>query len=165
LAETRLKALGVVLRPLELSRWESELREVHRISTASFAGALLYQPLSEAEFVAEWEPFRSFVEPELVQFAVHGGRAVGFVFGVPDLLQGQRHTPMDTLILKTLGVIPDRAYAGLGRYLTQHTHRQAARHGYRRVIHALMHEGNASLNISARYARIFRRYTVWAQSL
>src|SRR5262245_11739865 len=73
LAEARLKALGVELRPLDLSRWESELHELHRITTAAFAKALLYQPLPEAAFVADCEPLPPLIKPELVQFAMHGG--------------------------------------------------------------------------------------------
>ena len=65
----------------------------------------------------------------------------------------------------TLAVVPDRRYAGLGRLMTQQTHRNARQLGYRRVIHALMHESNTSFNISARYGQPFRRYTLFAKSL
>jgi hypothetical protein len=36
--------------------------------------------------------------------------------------------------------------------------------GYTRAIHALMHDANRSGNISSRYARPIRRYTLYAQS-
>ena len=98
-------------------------------------------------------------------FATHHDRTVGFVFNVPDALQARRGESIDTVVLKTLAVVPDRGYAGLGSYLTQQTHRVARGLGYRRVIHALMHEKNVSLNISARYANLFRRYVLFARPL
>lgn len=165
LAERRLRSLGVELRPLDGSRWEQELHEVYRITTSCFQGGFLYQPLPESEFLAQYRQLRSVVRPELVLFAMHRGNAVGFVFNLPDMLQAQRGQTVDTVILKTLAVIPDRAYAGLGGWLTQETHRVAQQLGYRRVIHALMHESNVSLNISARYARIFRRYQLFSKPL
>lgn len=165
LAEQRLVALGVELRPLDSSHWESELREVYRITTACFQGGFLYQPLPEAEFFEQYPQLQPVVRSELILFAMHQGRAVGFVFNLPDLLQARHGRAVDTVILKTLAVLPDRAYAGLGRWLTQQTHRVARQLGYRRVIHALMHESNVSLNISARYGRTFRRYTLFSRPL
>jgi GNAT superfamily N-acetyltransferase len=165
LAEQRLAALGVELRPLDLSRWEAELREAYRITTACFQGGFLYQPLPEADFLAQYRQFQAVLRPELILFAMHRGRIVGYVFNFPDLLQARRGHAVDTIILKTLAVLPDRAYAGLGRWLAQQTHRVAGQLGYRRVIHALMHESNVSLNISARYGRTFRRYTLFARPL
>jgi hypothetical protein len=164
-AGQRLAARGVELRPLDPARWEDELREIHRLTTACFHGSFLYQPLPEPEFLARYQPLRELLRPELVLFAMHRGRAIGFVFNLPDLLQARRGEAVDTVILKTLAALPGRAYAGLGVWLTGETHRVASQLGYRRVIHALMHESNVSLNISARYGRIFRRYTLFSKPL
>lgn len=164
-AEQRLSAGGITLRTLDMSRWEEELSEIYRLTVASFAGGYLYQPIPEATFHREFGRLRPFVRPELIWIAMRAGRAVGYVFNLPDILAAQRGRPVDTVILKTLAVIPDRTCAGLGRWLTQQTHRVAHRLGYVRVIHALMHEGNPSLSLSHRYARPFRRYALLAKSL
>jgi len=37
--------------------------------------------------------------------------------------------------------------------------------GFTRAIHALMHETNKSRNLSARYARTIRRYTLFSKRL
>jgi len=165
LAAERLGALGVTLRPLEPSRWDEELNTIYRITTAGFQGGFLYQPLPESEFLALYRQVRPFVRPELVLFAMHDGRPVGFVFNIPDALQARRGRSIDTVILKTLAILPDRRYAGLGCHLTQQSHRVARELGYRRVVHALMHEKNASINLSARYGKVFRRYTLFARPL
>lgn len=164
-AEQLLRPQGIFLRPLELARLDDELREFYRLTLASFAKGFLFQPLPEAAFRADLGSLRPLLRPELILVAMHNGRAVGYVFNLPDITAAQRGQPVDTVILKTLAVVPDRAYAGLGRWLTQQTHRTARQLGYRRVIHALMQEGNPSLSLSARYARPIRRYTLFSKSL
>ena len=164
-AEQRLGGLGIGFRCLEMNRWREELSEVPRLTTACFAQGFLYEPLSEADFLADYEPLQSLVEPRLVVLAMHEDRPVGLAFCLPDWSQASRGEPVDTAILKTCAVRPDPIYAGLGGLLVQQAHRAARRLGFRRMIHALMHEANPSLNISARYGKPFRRYTLFAKPL
>lgn len=164
-ASDRLAKLGVTLRPLEAARFEEELRTIHRVVTASFQNGFLYQPLSEAKFIAQYEPLRAFVRPELVAIATHEDRPVGFIFTLPDMLQARSGFPIDTAIIKTLAILPERRFAGLGSYLVSANRRAVRALGYQRLIHALMHESNKSRSISARSASVFRRYTLFAKPL
>lgn len=164
-AEQILTRLGVTLRPLNADRLDDELGEFYQLTLAAFAKAFLYQPLPEAAFRADFSRLRPILRPELVLIAMHAGRAIGYVFNLPDIAAVQRGQPVDTVILKTLAIVPDRTYAGLGRWLTQQTHRTAHQLGYRRVIHALMQDGNPSLSLSARFARPIRRYTLFSRPL
>jgi predicted N-acetyltransferase YhbS len=100
-----------------------------------------------------------------VIFAEHEGRTVGFVFGIPNLAQAQRGQAIDTVVVKTVAVLPGRTYAGLGNVLVAHCQQAARKLGFRRVIHALMHESNNSLNLSGHYAKPFRRYTLYSHPL
>jgi hypothetical protein len=43
--------------------------------------------------------------------------------------------------------------------------RSARKLGFRRAIHALMHEENVSRTISGRYGRTIRRYALYARPL
>ena len=54
---------------------------------------------------------------------------------------------------------------GLGNLLMARCQEAARALGFRRVIHALMHETNHSLKLSSRYAKPFRRYTLFARRL
>jgi hypothetical protein len=49
--------------------------------------------------------------------------------------------------------------------LLAEVHEAARRLGFRRAIHALMHETNRSRNLSAHYSRTIRRYTLFARRL
>ena len=164
-AEKRMSNLGIELRPLDPTRINEELKSVYQLVLSSFQNGFLFQPLPEDKFLAEYHQLQPHVRPELAMIATHLGQPVGFVFSIPDLEEAHRGETIQTVILKTLAVVPDRRYAGLGRLMTQQTHRNARQLGYRRVIHALMHESNTSFNISARYGQPFRRYTLFAKPL
>lgn len=157
----------VHVRPLDLDRFDEELRRLHALATRSFADNFLYTPLPEADFLALHRPYRSFIEPEFVPLLererAEGKHLVGFAFMVPDVLQAERGETVDTTVLKTMAVHPDLAGQGLGRWLTEWVHRQAKEHGYRQVIHALMHEDNVSRNLG--HGPPFRRYTLYLREL
>lgn len=161
----RLEAAGVRLRSLNPKDFIAELQRIYAVSAASFRENYLYTPISEAEFLAQYEAIRPHVRPELVLLAERDSAPVGFVFGIPDLAQAQRGEPVDTVVLKTVAVLPGRSQAGLGNVLVAHCQEAARALGFRRVIHALMHETNNSLNLSGHYAKPFRRYALFTRDL
>ena len=151
------------IRAIDPSRYEAELAAIHQLSLVSFRDNLLYTPISEEEFSAQYRPILPYVRPELVLLAEKQDRLAGFLFAVPDLLQARR--PIDSVVLKTVAVLPGREFAGLGNLLVARCHAVAHSLGFRRVIHALMHESNESLSLSARYAVPFRGYALYARQL
>jgi GNAT superfamily N-acetyltransferase len=156
---------GVQLRPANLDDLEAELSRIYSLVIHSFAGNYLYSPITEAEFIQQNKAARPFLHPELVWVAERAGTLLGFIFALPDMTQAQRGEPVDTVIIKTVAVLPEVVGAGLGALLVARCQLAARRLGYRQVIHALMHEGNLSRRISDRYAIPMRRYTLFAKPL
>lgn len=155
-----LTARGVRMRDLRLDDWDAELRRIYSVARVSFAGAYLYTPIDEEEFVAQYAPARPAVVPSLVTIAEHEGRPVGFCFCIPDVNERMQGRPMRTAILKTFAVLP--GYSGLGGALADRTHAEARRLGFSRVIHALMHVSNdRSRALSKRIAHEIRRYALF----
>ncbi len=162
----RLADHGITIRPLRVDDYTSELRHIFTVSSASFVENFLYTPTDEETFVAQYLPLRALIRPELVLLVFDGDQPVGFVFAVPDLAEQRRGDTIRTVVLKTVAVIPGRAYAGIGNLLVSRVHTAARELGYTRVIHALMHESNNSKNIGARYAmETFRRYELFQRQL
>jgi GNAT superfamily N-acetyltransferase len=161
----RLAAAGVVIRPLAGARFEEELGGIYDVSVASFRDNFLYTPLPREEFFAQYRAVQARVQPELVLLATQAGRTVGYVFALPDWAQAQRGEPVTTMIVKTLAVLPGRAFAGLGAWLLDEVQAAGARLGFGRAIHALMHETNKSRNLSAHTAETIRRYTLYSRRL
>jgi hypothetical protein len=163
-AGERLLRLGVRLRSLDLGQFEAELERLYPLISEAFSTHVFYTPLPLHEFIGQHQRLKAVLRPELITIAEHQGHPVGLVFSVPDMLP-PAHGRIDTNILKTLVISPQRVYAGLGSYLTLCHHATSRRLGYRHVIHALMHQGNKSQSISARYGPIMRRYALLAKPL
>jgi predicted N-acetyltransferase YhbS len=161
----RLVGQGVRIRALDPSAFEDELRRIHAVAVSSFRHNFLCTPLGEAEFIAHYRPLRPHVRPELVLIAEKQGAPIGFIFGIPDLLQARRGPRIDTVVIKTMAVLPGHGGAGLGGLLMARCQETARELGYTRAIHALMHEGSHSGRISRHYARTIRRYALFARTL
>lgn len=164
-AAARMADAGIAIRPLDPARFEEELARIYEVSVASFQENYLYTPLPWEAFLAQYRAIRPCVNPELVLLAEQAGRPVGYVFALPDQAQAERGEPVTAIIVKTLAVLPARGNAGLGALLLGKAHEAARSLGFTRAIHALMHETNKSRNLSARYARTIRRYTLFAKRL
>lgn len=163
--EASLGELGISIRTLRLDQPDVDLRRIFELSLESFQGNYLYSPLAEEEFLEQNQRLLPVVAPDLVLLAERGGALVGFLFAVPDILQHNRGARVDTIIIKTVAVSPKVAKAGLGSLLVGLAQRRARELGFRRAIHALMHEQNVSQNISRHYAHTIRRYALFVRPL
>ncbi len=159
--EARLLNMGVVIRPMRTAQFTQELSRIHSVAAVSFRKSFLYTPIDEKDFIAQYEPVRPHIKSELCLIAEIDGRTVGFLFALPDAMQQARGQQIDTIIIKTLAVLPEFANEGLGSLLADRCQKIAAESGYRRAIHALMSDSNNSRRISNRYARVFRRYALF----
>lgn len=158
-------SLGVCLRPVNLDDFDAEAARLYPVVMAAFRPNLLFAPISQTEFIAQVAALRPLLHPRLVQLAEIGGEVVGFLLAMPDANQARRGTAVDTVILKTLAVLPEVAGSKVGSLLAAAVHTHAHALGYRTAIHALMHVDNRSRRISAHYARPFRGYTLFARPL
>jgi GNAT superfamily N-acetyltransferase len=161
----RLRKVGITIRTLDTPRPDTELPRIFRLSLTAFSRNVLYTPIAEAEFMGQYHAVLPHVRPELVLLAEKEDALVGFMFAIPDLLQARRSVPIDTVILKTIAVDPAMSGMGLGGALIDLVQRSARDLGFRRAIHALIHETNVSRTISGRSARTFRRYALFSKQL
>ncbi len=161
----RIEERGIALRSIAMDRFEDELRAIHALSLASFGGNFLYTPIGEADFIAQYRGVQRYVRTELVLLAEIDGRPIGFIFAIPDLNQAKRGQAIDTVIIKSMAVHPDRGGIGLGSLLMARCQEAARFLSYKRAIHALFHEANASGKISRHTAQVIRRYTLFERPL
>jgi GNAT superfamily N-acetyltransferase len=163
--EQRMQRLGVRVRCFDSEHPEAELERIFGIACQSFASSFLYTPIKLAEFIQIYRPLISCLRPELVLIAAHEGEPVGFVLGLPDLLQAERGETVNTLIVKTIGVVPKAAYKGLGHLLWARLYAAGYALGYRRAIHALMHESSRTNVVVGDRVKTIRRYALYARRL
>jgi GNAT superfamily N-acetyltransferase len=156
---------GFVVRPLDVRDTEAEIHRLWEIASRAFASQLLYTPIAEDEFAEMHRPLLAFVRPELVQVAEADGRAVGFCFAIPDVLQARRGETIDRVVFHTIAVLPEHRGRGIARLLVARIAEQARQLGFRRTIFALMHEDSRSRKLERGLMQDFRRYTLFARRL
>lgn len=159
--EAKLSAGGVTIRQFDGNRFQAELLKIFTLCQQSFKENFLYSPTTRESFIQQYAAVKPLVQPPLVLLAERDGELVGFVFALPNVNDAQR----EAIIVKTLARLPQRELAGLGHLLLARVQQSAAQLGFRRAIHALMHQTNNSLSLSNRYARTFREYALFARSL
>jgi GNAT superfamily N-acetyltransferase len=164
-AGARLREEGIRIRSLDQGSFVDELRRIHSLSLASFKDNFLYTPIGEAEFLAMYLPLQPYIDPRLILIAEHNGSPVGFMVGIPDLLQARAGKRVDTVILKTLAVHPDYGGLGIGRVLVAACQGTARRLGYGRAISALIREDNTSVKLVPPGSYRIRRYTLFGKEL
>lgn len=95
---------GYEIRPFEPSRYEEAVEAVCGLLNVALRHLRGFVPYERSTVDALLSPFRRFADPELVLFAEHEGRVVGFFPAIPNLnealigLHGLR-TPLDWLRL------------------------------------------------------------------
>jgi GNAT superfamily N-acetyltransferase len=171
---------GFRFRPLDLGRFEAELRLLYDLSREIFQENWGYRPIGFAQFADLYRASRRAIAAGLCVIAEHHATGpAGFVFGLPDLagpvraMHGRggplgamrylaaRRKP-EIALLKTIGVVPSARGTNLGFAMCYPHYRHALAQGYRYGIHALMIEANASRRMSeAKGGRPIREYAVF----
>jgi GNAT superfamily N-acetyltransferase len=164
-AAERLEIAGVRIRSaLGTPLWE-QLKRIYALSRVAFTRNFLYTELPEADFLEQYAPILPRISPELILLAERDDELVGYLFGVPDFAQAARGKTIDTFLIKTVAILPEPSLRGLGSLLVGRGHEAGKRLGFKRCIHALMHEDNVSRNISNHYAVTMRRYILYSREL
>lgn len=151
---------GVTVTAWDGKGAEGLLAHLHAAAAGSFADKLFFKPLGREGFLALYRPLLGMIDPRLVLFARdEAGAMVGFLFGLPDLMQGPQPSQA---ILKTYASMR----RGVGHLLAWHFHERARELGYSHVVHALMHSANVSLVRSGQHeGSVFRRYAIYGKRL
>ena len=156
---------GIRIRRVDMSRFEQELAKVYSVVARTYVDTFLYSPIGKAEFIEQYATVKNYLHPDLILLAERGGDTVGFIFNIPDLAQAARNETVDTIIVKTVAVAPDASGLGLASLLVEQSHLTARSLGFKRMIHTLLYEDEETRKVSRRYARIMRRYTLFARRL
>jgi hypothetical protein len=162
--EDAIGAAAPAVADVSITTWDGEnagalISGLFDLSRAAFANNAFYKPIEREAFLKLYEPVLPAIDPRLVFFARANDRLAGYLFALPDRVQGAKPT---TAILKTYA----SSIRGVGHMLVDTAHRTFRTLGYTDVIHALMHVDNQSRERSNRHhGAVFRRYDLMGLSL
>lgn len=89
---------GITLRPLDMTRFESDVGRIKQIYNAAWERNWGFVPMTEHEIDHLAAQFKPVVIPEIVPFAEKDGQAIGFGIVLPDLNEIFRHSRSGRLL-------------------------------------------------------------------
>ena len=163
--QQKMKRLGVQITPISTGDPDGEMEGIYDVVCESFKDSFLYTPLDRESYRSIYVPMLKKVDPRLMLVAKQEAQVVGFIFAPPDYLQQATSNNIDTIVIKTVAILPRKRYSGLGRLLIVDLLQSAVELGYTKAISALMQTDKQSQRISSACAGPMRRYALFARSL
>lgn len=164
--EQMIEREGIKIRHLNKEKGVEDLREIYNVSVQSFARNPFYTPISEKDYMEQYTNYLDKVDEELILIAEKDGKEVGFLFAIPNLIEMQTKGKINTLILKTIAVLPEYEDLGLGNVMTRRIAKLAIDKGYRDWIFAFMYKDNTSQKLAKRNGTsIIREYALYGKDL
>lgn len=104
-SRTIAERYDVQLRPLDMKRFEEEVELVKALFNQAWEQNWGYVPMTEAELEHLAKQLKPIIVPELVIFAEHAGRVIGFAVALPDFNVALKHNPSGRLFPGLLKVL------------------------------------------------------------
>lgn len=146
-----------LVRPIDLKNFDRDLKIFHRLSLDIFKESWSFISVSFEEFFSLYKKTEGMINPNYCHFVCKEGREIGFCFSVEDHFSEEK-----TMIMKTIGILPEFQKNNLGSILIYFQHKDLEANGCKKIIYALMHQGNVASNINPYGARVFRRYEAYS---
>jgi GNAT superfamily N-acetyltransferase len=174
-----------VIRTVDLTRMESELRIITDIYNDAWQSNWGFCPMTEAEVRFAADDLKSILLPEFAYIAEIDGRPVGFAFALPDINRTlkkckgsllpfgwyhflrSRLRKIPVLRIVALGVRKDLHASGLGTLLYQRFFTEGLARGYTAAECSWILESNTLMNspLLQMGAKVYKRYRMYEKAL
>lgn len=162
--EEKLNNQNILIRKFNKEKYLDDLRKIYNISIKSFIKNPLYTQIEEKEFLNQYIKYIQLVDEELILIAEQNGKEIGFIFAIPNLTQ--KAEKINTLIVKTVAVIPGYEEYAIGNILLRKIAQKAQEKGYEKWIFAFMYSNNTSQKMAKRNkTNIIREYALYGKEL
>lgn len=154
---------GLRIRIINLEDFESELQKLYDFCSISFQNNFLYTPVGFTLFKEKYIQAKKIIDPEFFRIAEDSnGNIVGFMFCLKDLY----NTSENNLIIKTIARLPGEKWKGLTTVTGDIIYSLARDKGYQHVLHAFMHQSNASVGVSKKFSgTVIRNYSLYGKEI
>lgn len=144
------------LRQFSSTEQQRDLRTYHDLMNAIFPVQSVYCPvISMAEREYNYAKVSPMFDADYSWFLESEGQAVGFVVAYGD---------DDRLVLKTIGVLPERRLGRAFPRLLQAIHHRAENNGIKQIIYGIVRQGNAVDKMRPAEVPVVRRYVTMVRS-
>lgn len=166
LMEEKINLENIVLRKFSKENYREDLRKIYNISVQSFIRNPLYTPIDEENFIKQYEPYIDMVVEELILIAEKDGKEVGFVFSIPNFNELKIKGKIESVILKTIAVLPEYQRLSIGNIMLNRVSKIAKTIGFKDWIFAFMYSGNTSQKMAKRNkTEVIREYALYGKEI
>ncbi len=161
--ETELLNEGVIIRNIDMSDYEGELKKLYPVISSSFKSNFLYTPIKWETFLKKYLEAAKIINPEYVLIAENTqGEIIGFLFAYDDLFSKSEKR----LVVKTLARNEARQWSGLGQVLANRVVNTAKTKGYQSLVHAFIIEQGTSRGASEKFhGKVYKNYVLYGREL
>jgi len=162
-ASVLARRYGITIRTLDMQRFDEELMLIKEVYNQAWERNWGFVPLDEREIDHVAAQLKPIVVPDLVPFAMRGGRPIGFGVALPDLNVALKANPSGRLFpglikilwaarrirrvrILLLGVLPEWRNRGLDALLYKELWERGYARGYRWGEAGWILEDNAAMN-------------------
>jgi hypothetical protein len=175
---------SIRIRPVDLSRFESEARHIKEIYNQAWRRNWGFVPVSDAEVLHLAKNIRGLLDPQVSLVAEVHGEPVGFVINLPDYSLPLKHMngrlfplgwlqyywyrrKIDVLLVFFGGVLPEYHHMQIGALIYLEGWKRSLSRGYKSLKTSWVLETNTAMNRGLQWlgARIYRTYRIYDKPL
>jgi len=160
-----LENQNITIRNIDMSKLDSELDIIYDISAIAFSNNLYYTELDKENFKKQYYAYKDYLVSELILLAFNDDKPIGFVFLIPDYNEMKTKGKVETIIAKTIAVLPEYRRIKLGSAMLKEAYRNSVDLGFKDVIVALVYDENVSANLIDKEFDYNRKYTLYIKNL
>jgi GNAT superfamily N-acetyltransferase len=181
LAEKVRRKKEIIIREVDLARWDDEIDRIHRLLNVALTHLDGYVERYREEVVSLVTPFRDIADPELVLFADVAGETVGWLPGIANLNEAFAHVnglrypwnylallwhmrrQTESLTIKSVLVAPEYWGTGVAVLLFDEMAKRARAKGYKWIDLSITSEDNPQTPLIGKHlgASIYKRWRVY----
>lgn len=164
--EKEIEGNGICIRKFDKENYRRDLEKIYNVSKESFSRNPYYTPIDLESFIAQYEPYINMVDEDFILICEKDGRELAFVFCVPDFNEMKEKQKVETLILKTIAVLPEYEDMAIGNVLVSKIAQIAKEKGFINWIFAFMYKENTSQKMAKRNkAEVIREYALYGKDV
>jgi hypothetical protein len=147
------------IAPNELPEY---LPKMYPVVSSIFSENVLFSSISEISFIEKYMHLQPVLQKGDLFVVSHDENIVGFGLTLDD----RTYSEKKGMVTKTIGRVKDRAYVGVGAWISELIYKKYLLGNYDYMVHAFMYVGNNSLKISRIYGgEIIKKYAVYVKNI
>ena len=164
--EEKLKTKNIEIRKFNKKNYIEDLKKIYNISKVSFTRNPFYTVIDEQTFIKQYEQYIDMADEEVILIAEQEGKEIGFIFCIPNLNELKKQKQIETLIVKTVAVLPEYENLAIGNILLNRIAQIAKRKNFKQWIFAFMYSNNTSQKMAQRNkTEIIREYAIYGKEI